>query len=463
MATETLDGTKTEEFSARLGGQLIRPGDPEYDNARRVWNAMSDKRPALIARCAGVADVIACVNFARENGLLVAVRGGGHNAAGNAVCDGGLVIDLSQMCRVHVDPKTRTARADGGVTWGDLDRETQAFGLATVGGTVSMTGIAGLTLGGGMGWLMRKHGLACDNLISAEVVTAEGQVVTASANENADLFWGLRGGGGNFGVVTSLEYRLHEVGPIVAKLALYPLEIGKDVLRFCREFTSTAPEEVTTFVVFMTAPDGPPMAAIVGCYTGPADEGEQLLQPITAFGPPAEVIELSSYIDLQTAFDQDPSSRDGRYNYLKSDFLQGLSDEAIDIICDQFDRVTHPWSITFLEHMGGAIRRLNNSDTAFNQRDAEYNFVAWSCWESPAENEQHIAWARGFSAAMEPFKTGGVYLNYLGEEGAERVKAAYGDTFDWLVALKNKYDPTNFFRLNQNIKPVLSKAEGPSV
>ena len=455
MTTQTLDSTKTEGFAATLRGQLIRPGDPEYDGARRVWNAMSDKHPALIARCASADDVVACVNFARENGLLVAVRGGGHNAAGNAVCDGGLVIDLSQMRDVRVDPKARTARAQGGATWGDLDRETQAFGLATVGGTVSMTGIAGLTLGGGVGWLMRKHGLACDNLISTEVVTADGQILTASEMENADLFWGLRGGGGNFGVVTALEYRLHAVGPIVARVALYPLEMGKEVLRFFREFTSSAPEEVTTFAIFMTAPDGAPMAAIVACYTGPVAEGEKLLETVNAFGPPAEVMELTSYVDLQTAFDQDPSSQDGHYNYLKSDFLRSLSDEAIDVMVEQFGQVTHPWSITFLEHMGGAIRRLSNSDTAFNQRDADYNFVAWSCWEHPAENDKHIAWARGLSQAMEPFKTGGVYLNYLGEEGADRVKAAYGDTYDRLVALKKKYDPTNFFRLNQNIKPAV--------
>jgi len=286
MTTQTLDSAKTESFAATLRGQLIRPGDPEYNSARRVWNAMSDKHPAIIARCASVADVIACVNFARENGLLVAVRGGGHNAAGNAVCDGGLVIDLSQMRDVRVDPLARTARAQGGATWGDLDRETQAFALATVGGTVSMTGIAGLTLGGGVGWLMRKHGLACDNLITAEVVTAEGQVVTASENENADLFWGLRGGGGNFGVVTSLEYRLHEVGPIVAKLVFHPADAGRELLRFCREFTSTAPEEATTFVVFMTAPDGTRMAAMAVCYVGSAAEAERVLAPIMSFGPP---------------------------------------------------------------------------------------------------------------------------------------------------------------------------------
>jgi FAD/FMN-containing dehydrogenase len=455
MTTETLDSSKTEQFAATLQGQLIRPADSEYDSARRVWNAMSDKHPALIARCADAMDVIACVNFARENGLLVAVRGGGHNAAGNAVCDGGLVIDLSQMRDVRVDPQARTARAEGGALLRDLDHETQAFGLATTGGTVSMTGIGGITLGGGVGWLMRKFGLICDNLISVDVVTADGQLVKASESENPDLFWGLRGGGGNFGVVTSFEYRLHSLPSILALLVIHPMEQGREVLRFFREFTSTAPEEITTFAICMTTPDGTPAVAVLACYAGPATEAEPHLKPLKEFGAPLDTMEITSYVELQTAFDQDPSSLEGRYNYLKSDFLSELTDEAIDAMCGHFERVSHPWSITFLEHMGGAIRRLSNSDTAFNQRDADYNFVAWACWEDPAENDKHIAWARGLSQAMEPFKTGGVYLNYLGEEGADRVKAAYGDTYNRLAALKKKYDPTNFFRLNQNIKPAV--------
>ena len=316
-----------------------------------------------------------------------------------------------------------------------------------------MTGIAGLTLGGGVGWLMRKYGLACDNLISVDLVTADGELVTASENENADLFWGLRGGGGNFGVVTSLEYRLHPVPEIFAAGAFHPIDRAPEALRFFREFTSSASEEVTTFAILMTTPDGTPMVASLACYAGPAEVGRALLKPFAEFGPPAEVLEMTSYIDLQTAFDQDPSSVDGHHNYLKSDFLRELSDEAIDTICGQFSQVTHPWSIAVLEHMGGAIRRLDNSDTAFNQRDADFNFVAWGCWEDAAENDRHIAWTRGFSAAMDPFKTGGVYLNYLGEEGDERVKDAYGETYDRLAALKAKYDPMNFFRQNQNIKP----------
>jgi FAD/FMN-containing dehydrogenase len=318
-----------------------------------------------------------------------------------------------------------------------------------------MTGIGGITLGGGVGWLMRKYGLICDNLISADVVTADGRLVKASENENPDLFWGLRGGGGNFGVVTSFEYQLHSLPAILAVLVIHPMDRGREVLRFFREFTNTAPEEITTFAICMTTPDGSPVVAVLACYAGPAAEGERRLKPLKEFGPPVEEMEITPYIELQTAFDQDPSSEDGHYNYLKSDFLRELSNEAIDTVCDHFERVTHPWSIAFLEHMGGAIRRLNNDDTAFNQREADYNFVAWSCWDNPAENERHVKWAREFSAAMEPFKTGGVYLNYLGEEGAERVKAAYGDTYDRLVVLKNKYDPANFFRSNQNIQPTV--------
>jgi FAD/FMN-containing dehydrogenase len=444
-----------DELAGQLRGQLIVPGDPDYESARRVWNAMSDKHPAMIVRCAGVADVITGVNFAREQGMHVAVRGGGHNAAGNAVCDGGLVIDLTRMRGVRVDPAARTARAEGGALLRDLDHETQAFGLATTGGTVSMTGIGGITLGGGVGWLMRKFGLICDNLISADVVTADGQLVKASESENPDLFWGLRGGGGNFGVVTSFEYRLHELPSILAVIPFHPVARGGEVLRFFRDFTTNAPEEITTFAIFLTSPEGEPLIALVACYAGPAEDGERWVKPLKEFGPPVDMMEITSYIDLQTAFDQDPSSLEGRYNYLKSDFLRELSDEAIDTMCDHFERVTHPWSITFLEHMGGAIRRLTNSDTAFNQRHADYNFVAWSCWEDPAENEKHIAWARQLSQAMDPFKTGGVYVNYMGEEGADRVKAAYGETYDRLVELKNKYDPTNFFRLNQNIKPTV--------
>jgi FAD/FMN-containing dehydrogenase len=298
---------------------------------------------------------------------------------------------------------------------------------------------------------MRKFGLICDNLISADVVTADGKLVHTSQTENPDLFWGLRGGGGNFGVVTSFEFRLHELPSILALLVIHPMSQARDVLRYFREFTRTAPDEITTFAICMTTPDGDPAVAVLACYAGHAAEAEPHLKPLKEYGAPLDTMEITSYVELQTAFDGDPSSLEGRYNYLKSDFLQALTDEAIDTMCDQFEKVTHPYSIAFLEHMGGAIRKLDNTDTAFNQRDADYNWVAWACWEDPAENEKHIAWARQFSQAMDPFKTGGVYVNYMVEEGADRVKAAYGETYGRLVALKEKYDPTNFFKLNQNI------------
>jgi FAD binding domain len=384
MTTELRDGTRADELGAALRGQLIRPEDPEYNSARRVWNAMSDKHPAMIARCAGVADVIASVNFAREQGLPVAVRGGGHNAAGNAVCDGGLVIDLSRMRSVHVDPVGRTARAEGGAILRDLDHETQAFGLATTGGTVSMTGIGGITLGGGVGWLMRKYGLMCDNLISADVVTAGGRLVKASESENPDLFWGLRGGGGNFGVVTSFKYQVHSLPSILAVLVIHPMDRGREVLRFFREFTNTAPEEITTFAICMTTPDGAPMVAVLACYAGPATEGERWLKPLKEFGTPVDEMELTSYIDLQTAFDQDPSSLEGRHNYLKSDFLRELSDEAIDTMCDHFERVSHPWSITFLEHMGGAGDVKSTCDKVHIYR------LKWRCYSVSHRIARHL-------------------------------------------------------------------------
>ena len=312
MTTQVIDRAETDQFASSLRGQLIMPRDSEYEIARRVWNAMSDKHPAMIARCGGVADVIACVNFARENGLQVAVRGGGHNAAGNAVCDGGMVIDLSRMRSVRVDPAARTVRAEGGATLNDLDHETQAFGLATTGGTVSMTGIGGITLGGGVGWLMRKYGLICDNLISADVVTADGRLLKASQTENADLFWGLRGGGGNFGVVTSFEYQLHDLPSILAVGVFHPADRAREVLRFFRDFTAGAPDEITTFSIFLTSPEGEPMIAILACYAGPKAEGDHLMKPLREFGPPADIMEMTSYVELQTAFDQDPSSLDGR-------------------------------------------------------------------------------------------------------------------------------------------------------
>jgi FAD/FMN-containing dehydrogenase len=450
----TLDGSVLQAFRAQCRGTIIGPNDAGYDTARMLWNGMIDKRPAVIARCTGVADVRAAIEFARTNGLPVAIRGGGHNAAGTALCDGGVVIDLSAMRGIRVDPLTRTVRAQGGVTWGEFDRETQVFGLATTGGAISTTGIAGLTLGGGLGWLMRSYGLACDNLLSADVVTADGQVLTASSTENEDLFWGLRGGGGNFGVVTSLEYQLHPVGPVLGGMVVHPIERARDVLRFYRDFTQAAPDALAVFAGLMTSPEGVRIAAMLTCYNGPIEEGEKALRPLRQFGPPvADLIAPMPYTQQQSLLDDGFPA--GLQVYWRSDFLRTLSDEVIDLLVDHFAGVTSPLSAILLEHFGGAVRRVGPDDTAFDHRDADYNLAFISRWPEPGGADPHVAWTRRVHEAVRPH-TRGVYVNYLGEEGEDRVKAAYGDQkYQRLVALKNKYDPTNFFRSNQNIRPAL--------
>lgn len=451
-ADTVVEEAAIKEFKSGLRGELLCPGDDSYDTARKVWNGMINKRPALIARCTGVADVISAVNFARTHNLLVAVHGGGHNVAGTAVCDGGILIDLSRMKGMRVDPARRTARAEAGLTWGELDYEAQAFGLATIGVDASTVGIAGLTLGGGFGWLVRKYGLACDNLLSVDIVTAEGRFLTASATENADLFWGVRGGGGNFGIVTSFEYRLHPVGQLLAGVVLHPLTKAKEVLRFYRDYTSTAPDELTAWAILLTAPDGVRSVAIFSCYNGPSAAAQRAMQPLREFGPPLEDhIGPMSYREVQTMFDAAFPS--GRQDYWKSSFLWELRDEAIDVMVARFATVPSSQSAVLIEHLGGAVSRVGDDETAFNHRDAHYSFVILSMWSGPTESEENIRWTDGLWQAMQPFSSGGVYVNYLGEEGEDRVKAAYGRNYERLIALKNKYDPTNFFRHNQNIKP----------
>ena len=446
-----------DEFKASLRGQLLRAGEDGYEAARKIWNGMIDKHPALISRSAGAADVINCVNFARANDLAVAVRGGGHNVAGNAVCEGGLVIDLTGTKSVRVDPARRTARADAGVTWGEFDRETQAFGLATTGGQVSTTGIAGLTLGGGWGWLARKYGLASDNLLSADIVTADGKLRTASATENADLFWGLRGGGGNFGVVTSFEYRLHPVGPVVGGFVFYPFAMAREVLQRYRELTHNAPDELAADAVLLTMPDGTKVAGIAVCYCGSVAEGERLLQPLKTFHAPlVDQLGPTSYTAVQTMLDASYPS--GIQHYWKSSFLQDIGDKAIDTMIAHCTTLASPMCHGLLEYqLGGAVGRVDRAATAFAARDAQHAFLSLGVCTEPAEAKRCAQWARGFWEAMQPFSTGGVYVNYLGQEadeGAERVKAAYGpEKYARLQALKNKYDPTNLFRLNQNIRP----------
>ena len=449
-----LDAAGIQDFSAGLRGSLLQPDDMGYDVARQVWNGMVDRKPALIVRCAGVADVVHAIAFARANKLLVSVRGGGHNITGNAVCEGGLMIDLSPMKGIRVDPIRRTVRAQAGVTWSELDHETQAFGLATTGGTVSSTGIAGFTLGGGLGYLMRRFGLACDNLLSVDMVAADGRLRTASATEHPDLFWGVRGGGGNFGVVTSFEYRLHPVGPLVlGGLILHPLSRAREVARLYRTFTDAAPDELTTLLGFLTLPDGQRAVALIVCYSGPLTQGEEAIRPLRALGTPlADTVAAVPYRTVQELFDT--AYPPGRLNYWKSSFLADLTDEAIETILAHVSVMPSPLSAVALEQLGGAVSRIGPHETAFSERSAHYNLLITSEWIDPAGAARNIQWTRELWSAMQRFTKERVYVNYLDSGEEDRIRAAYGaETYDRLVTLKNTYDPTNLFRLNHNIKP----------
>jgi FAD/FMN-containing dehydrogenase len=449
-----IDDATIDALRASLGGPLLRPGDDGYDDARHTFNAMIDRHPALIARCTATGDVVKAVRFAREHGLIVSVRGGGHNVAGNAVCEGGLMIDLTLMKGIRVDAAAQTVRAQPGLTWREFDRETQAFGLASTGGAISSTGIAGLTLGGGFGWLGRGYGMACDNLLSADIVLVDGSVVTASADDNPDLFWGLQGGGGNFGIVTSFEYRLHPVGSILGGMMVYPIERANEVLRAFRDYNQTTPDQMSVFAAMLTSPEGAKILALIVCYNGPIEQGQALLQPLRdSTGPMADMVAPITYEQQQQLMDE--GFPFGLQNYWKSEFLKSLPDEAIDTIVERFNSVPSPLTAVVLEQFGGAYRRVASGDSAFAHRDWDYNFLIISRWTDPAESERHIQWARGVWQAVQPFAPGSVYVNYLepGQEGTDRVRAAYGPVYDRLVALKNRYDPSNFFQLNQNIKP----------
>jgi hypothetical protein len=442
---------RIEQFQTAFRGQLIRPGDPSYDDARRIWNASIDKYPGLIARCTGVADVIAAVKFARENELLVAVRAGGHNVGGRAVCDNGIVIDLSRMKAIHVDAANRRARVQAGATLGDVDRETHVFGLAVPAGVVSKTGIAGLTLGGGAGWLVRKYGLTCDNVISFDLVTAEGDAIVASENENPDLFWALRGGGGNFGVVTSFEYRLHPVSTVLGGMIVHPRSEAKNVLRFFRDFIRTTPEELTAYSALLSLPDGSPAIAMVVCYCGDLREGETVIKPLRTFGAPLlDAIQPVPFPQMQSLLDG--AFPDGNQNYWKSTFLQELNDGAIDVLVEHANRATSPLTAIVIEYYGGAATRVGANETAFAHRSADYNIGILAQWPDPNDSSQHIAWTRGLSAALEQFSTGH-FLNFLGDEDQATITNAFGGNYDRLREIKKKYDAKNFFRLNQNIAP----------
>ncbi len=453
----TLQEAAIEEFRASLGGELIFPGDPAYDQARAIWNSMIDKHPALIVRCTGVSDVINSINFARNNNLLVAVRGGGHSFPGNSVCDGGLVIDLSLMKGIRVDPAQRTVRAEGGVKWGEFDRETQAFGLATTGGTDPDTGIAGLTRGGGIGWICRKYGLTVDNLRAVDIVTADGQFRTANATENQELFWGVRGGSGNFGVVTSFEYQIHPVGTLLAGMVIHPMEKAREVLKFYQGFASNAPDEVMSGVGLLTSPDGQPVVAILVCYSGSVEMGEQVLKQLREFGPPlADHIGAMSYAQVQAMLSE--AFQAGRRNYIKTNFVDVIDDDAAAVLVERFGSVPSPYSLVAFFQLGGAVGRVGKEDTAFYHRDAGYHFMVASLWEDPAEDEKNFRWARETWSAMERFSSNGVYVNEMGDEqeSLDRIAEAFGaNSYQRLVALKNQYDPTNLFRLNPNIKPTV--------
>jgi FAD/FMN-containing dehydrogenase len=450
-----------DQLRAGLRGELLQRGDEGYDEARRVWNGMIDRYPALIVRCATVADVVATVKVAREHDLLVSVRAGGHGVTGNAVADGALMIDLSGMKSIHVDPVAQIARAAAGVLQGEFDRETQAFGLATTGGEVSHTGIAGLTLGGGLGWLMRQYGYTVDNLLSVDVVTADGRLLKASAIEHPELFWGLRGGGGNFGMATSFEYQLHRVGPIVLSgLLLYPLDEAREVLRFFRDFATAAQDELTVRAVFMTAPPAPfvpehlvgrQILALPVLYVGPIDDGERAVAPLRTFREPAaDLIDPMPYTTLQQLVD--PSVPHGLRYYNKFQYLAGLPDMAIDTILDHVAAVPSPLTVSMLYPMGGAVRRFPEDHTAMGNRNAEFFLWTAPAWTDPADFEVNRSWARSFCAAMDPYATGRVYANGLETDTPDQVRAAFSpQAYQRLVALKNKYDLTNFFQLNQNI------------
>ena len=463
-----LDASALESLRASLRGQLVVPSDQAYEDARRVWNASVDRHPAVIARCSGLVDVVRAVGFAHERDLVVAIRGGGHNVAGYGTCDRGLVIDLAPMRGISIDLAQRTIRVEAGATWGDVDHETQAFGLATTGGLVSTTGIAGYTLGGGFGWLMRKHGLACDNLLAVELVTAGGRVLRASTDENEDLFWGLRGGGGNFGIVTAFEFRLHPVGPwVIAGAIFFPGESAGDLLRFYRDWVQEAPDGLTTAVNLAIAAPAPMlpeeihgrrMAIVSGCYAGDLDDGVKAFRRLKEFGTPiADLIGPMRYTRMQSLVDTEWTA--GSHNYFKSCSLPGLDDRAIEALLRAHEQMASAEARIQLYHFGGAVARVPRDVTAFGQRDAGFLLNAAARWTNPAESDIHIGWARELHAAMAPFATGGVYVNFLGDEGHERIKAAYGErTYGRLVDLKRSYDPTNFFRLNQNVPPGLPGA-----
>ena len=462
VATTDIRDTDFQALRTSFRGRLILPSDPQFDEARRVWNGTIDRRPALIAQCSGAADVITAVKFAAHHGLLVAVRGGGHSIPGHSVCDGGLVIDLSAMRGVVVDPGRSTVRAQGGALWGDVDHESQAFGLATPGGVVSTTGIAGLTLGGGsQSWLIRKYANAADNLISADVVTANGEFVTANDRENADLFWALRGGGGNFGIVTSFEFQLHPVGPIVlAGGAFFSWDRLKEITEFYLDYVKTVPDELTTMLFYWSAPPAPflpesihgrNVAIIAACYAGPIEAGEKVVAPIRALKPTVDILGPLPYAALQAMFD--PIVPKGICGYVKSDYFDDIPPAMVDDLVAWAERKPYAMSMGRLNHFGGAMSRIADDATPFPHRKALFAFSPDALWNKPEEADASVQWVKGYWQALRAYSPRGAYVNFMADEGEDRVRESYRGNYDRLVQIKRRYDPTNLFRLNQNIKP----------
>jgi FAD/FMN-containing dehydrogenase len=457
-----LDEATVEQFGGDLRGELIQPGDDGYDEARKVYNAMIDKRPRMIARCADVADVITSVNFACENEVLLAIRGGGHNGGGLGIVDDGLVIDLSGLSGVRVDPQERTVRVEGGATWGAVDHATHAFGMAVPTGIISTTGVAGLTLGGGHGYLARKYGLTIDNLLEADVVLADGSFVKASEEENEDLFWAIRGGGGNFGVVTSFLFRANPVSTIYGGPMLWELDRAEEILRWYREFSLQAPEDLYGFFLFLSVPPGPPfpehlhnknMCAVVWCYSGPVEEAEEAFRPIREeVGPAAfEFLGPMPLPVLNSLFD--PLLPPGLQWYWRGDFVNEISDEAIALHLEYGSALPTPLSSMHIYPIDGAVHRVGKDETAFSRRDANWSAVFVGIDPDPANAERITEWTKEYWEALHPYSAGGAYINFMMDEGQERIKATYRDNFERLVDIKNKYDPTNLFRVNQNIRP----------
>ena len=442
-----------EALRPAFSGQILTPGSPEYDASRVIWNAMIDRRPAAIARCTGPADVRAAVQFAADQDLHPAIRGGGHNAAGFAMLDDGLVIDVSPMKGIFVDPVNRTATAQTGLTWGEFDRETALYGLATTGGLISTTGIAGLTLGGGVGWLMGRCGLVCDNTLAYEIVLANGELVRASATEHPDLFWALKGGGGNFGVVTSITYRMYPITTVISGMILHPLAHARDVLKFYRDFVmSELPDELIVYAAALCTPDGNPMLALIPAWCGDLAEGERLLEPLRTFGSPvADLTAAMPYPAMQKMIDE--AAPFGLRSYWKSRFLRDLPDDAIDTFVRYAETMTSPRSVAILEHAHGAVSRVPVDATAFPSRAAAFDLVLISIWPDAQEDQRHIDWTREFFAAMQPWSAGSVYVNSLDQDDADRVPEAYGANYARLAAIKAIYDPGNRFRRNNNIRP----------